>query len=104
MVLLGFTIFTPTMLAGAALGTAFTFCKLILVIAAGSAILGAYVAMMGFAGARTGLTTVLMARYSFGTRGSKLASLLLGGTQVGWYGVIIGTIGELTSQALGWEP
>lgn len=103
IVLLGFTIFTPTMLAGAALGTAFSFWTLILVIVAGSAILGAYVAMMGFAGARTGLTTVLMARYSFGTGGSKLASLLLGGTQIGWYGVIIGTIGELTSQALGWE-
>ncbi|MGA9871909.1 MAG: cytosine permease, partial [Rhodococcus sp. (in: high G+C Gram-positive bacteria)] len=103
VVLLGFTIFTPTMLAGAALGTAFSFWPLILVIAAGSAILGAYVAMMGFAGARTGLTTVLMARYSFGSRGSKLASLLLGGTQIGWYGVIIGTIGELTAQAMGWE-
>lgn len=103
VVLLGFTIFTPTMLAGAALGTAFSFWKLMMVIAAGSAILGAYVAMMGYAGARTGLTTVVMARYSFGSRGSKLASLLLGGTQIGWYGVIIGTIGELTAQALGWE-
>ncbi|MCZ4079976.1 cytosine permease [Rhodococcus sp. H36-A4] len=103
VVLLGFTIFTPTMLAGAALGTAFSFWKLMMVIAAGSAILGAYVAMMGYAGARTGLTTVVMARYSFGSRGSKLASLLLGGTQIGWYGVIIGTIGDLTAQALGWE-
>ncbi|MFD9668197.1 cytosine permease [Rhodococcus sp. NPDC059968] len=103
VVLLGFTIFTPTMLAGAALGTAFSFGKLMMVIAAGSAILGAYVAMMGFVGARTGLTTVVMARYSFGTRGPKLASVLLGGTQIGWYGVIIGTIGDLTAQALGWE-
>ncbi|YCN57605.1 hypothetical protein AB9M10_09550 [Rhodococcus erythropolis] len=40
VVLLGFTIFTPTMLAGAALGTAFSFWKLMVVIAAGSAILG----------------------------------------------------------------
>lgn len=103
VVLLGFTIFTPTMLAGAALGTAFSFWKLMVVIAAGSAILGVYVAMMGFVGARTGLTTVVMARYSFGTRGSKLASILLGGTQIGWYGVIIGTIGDLTAQALGWD-
>ncbi|WP_024795463.1 cytosine permease [Tomitella biformata] len=103
VVLLGFTIFTPTMLAGATLGTAFSFGKLMIVIAAGSAILGVYVAMMGYVGARTGLTTVVMARYSFGTSGSKLASLLLGGTQIGWYGVIIGTIGALTAQALGWE-
>lgn len=103
VVLLGFTIFTPTMLAGAALGTAFTVGDLFLVILAGSAILGTYVAVLGWIGARTGLTTVVMARYTLGTRGAKLASLLLGGTQIGWYGVIIGTIGELTAQAFEWE-
>ena len=35
--------------------------------------------------------------------GCKLASILLGGTQIGWYGVVIGTIGDLTAQALDWE-
>ncbi|WP_240319601.1 hypothetical protein [Rhodococcus jostii] len=45
---------TRTMLAGAALGTAFSFGKLMMVIAGSSAILGAYVSMMGFVGARTG--------------------------------------------------
>ena len=103
VVLLGFTVFTPTMLAGAALGSAFTFADLLGVILAGSAILGGYVAMIGYIGARTGLTTVVMARYSLGTGGSKLASILLGGTQVGWYGVIIGTIGALTAQAFSWD-
>ncbi len=61
VVLLGFTIFTPTMLAGAQLGPAFGFGELLLVILAGSAILGTYVALMGYVGARTGLTTVVMA-------------------------------------------
>jgi cytosine permease len=103
VVLLGFTIFTPTMLAGAQLGPAFSFNKLLLVILAGSAILGCYVALMGYVGAHTGLTTVVMARYSFGHRGSKLASILLGGTQIGWYGVVVGTIGDLTAEAAGWD-
>ncbi len=103
VVLVGFTIFTPTMLAGASLGTAFTFGDLLWVILAGSAILGVYVAALGYIGARTGLTTVVMARYTLGTRGSKLASILLGGTQIGWYGVIIGTIGALTAQAFDWD-
>jgi cytosine permease len=103
VVLLGFTIFTPTMLAGASLGPAFRFTDLLLVIVAGSAILGAYVALMGWVGARTGLTTVVMARHTFGTRGAKLASILLGGTQIGWYGVVVGTIGDLTAQAFGWQ-
>ena len=100
VVLLGFTVFTPTMLAGAALGDAFSLGDLVLVILAGSLILGSYVALLGWIGARTGLTTVVMSRYSLGSRGPMLASLLLGGTQIGWYGVIVGTIGELTAQAL----
>lgn len=103
VVLVGFTIFTPTMLAGAQLGPAFAFDDLLLVVLAGSAILGAYVALLGWVGAKTGLTTVVMARYTLGTAGSKLASILLGGTQIGWYAVIIGTIGDLTAQAFGWE-
>lgn len=103
VVLVGFTIFTPTMLAGAQLGPAFSFDDLLLVVLAGSAILGAYVALLGWVGAKTGLTTVVMARYTLGTAGSKLASILLGGTQIGWYAVIIGTIGDLTAQAFGWE-
>ncbi len=103
VVLLGFTVFTPTMLAGAELGIAFSFGDLLLMIGLGSVILGTYVVLLGWIGARTGLTTVVMARYSLGTRGSKLASVLLGGTQIGWYGVIIGTVGELTAQAMGWE-
>ncbi len=103
VVLLGFTVFTPTMLAGSALGEVFGLRELMLVIAVGSLVLGAYVAVLGWIGARTGLTTVVMARYTLGTRGSKLASVLLGGTQIGWYGVVVGTIGELTAQAFEWE-
>lgn len=103
VVLVGFTIFTPTMLAGAVIGPAFAFGDLLLVILGGSVILGAYVALLGWVGARTGLTTVVMARYTLGTSGSKLASILLGGTQIGWYAVIIGTIGDLTAKAFGWE-
>lgn len=101
VVLLGFTVFTPTMVAGASLGAAFGFADLLVVIGVGSLLLGGYVAVMGYLGAKTGLTTVMMARYSFGRSGAKLASLLLGGTQVGWYGVVVGTIGDLTAQAFG---
>lgn len=103
IVLLGFTFFTPTMLAGAEVGAAFAFGDLIWVLLLGSAVLGVYVAVIGAIGARTGLTTVLMSRYTLGDRGSKLASLLLGGTQIGWYGVTVAVLGELTAQAIGWD-
>ncbi|AHI18683.1 cytosine permease [Corynebacterium casei] len=103
IVLLGFTVFTPTMLSGAELGLAFKFSQLLMVVALGSLILGSYVSTLGWIGARTGLTTVVMARYVLGTRGAKFASLLLGGTQVGWYGVIIGTVGSMTATAFSWD-
>ncbi|MGY1841668.1 MULTISPECIES: cytosine permease [unclassified Modestobacter] len=103
IVLLGFTFFTPTMLAGAQIGAAFPATSLIWVLLLGSAVLGIYVGAIGGIGARTGLTTVMMCRYTLGTRGAKLASLLLGGTQVGWYGVTVATLAQLTASALGWE-
>jgi len=103
IVLLGFTFFTPTMLAGAGIAPSFGFSQFLLVAALGSLVLGVYVSAIGGIGARTGLTTVVMSRYAFGDRGSKLVSLLLGGTQVGWYGVTVATLALLVQQATGWE-
>src|SRR5918998_978566 len=103
IVLLGFTFFTPTMLAGAQIGAAFEVGTLIWVLVLGSAVLGVYVAIIGGIGARTRLTTVMMCRYSLGTTGAKFASLLLGGTQVGWYGVTVATLAGLTASALDWS-
>src|SRR5690606_21996661 len=101
VVLMGFTFFTPTLLAGAQVGAAFTFSALLSVLVVGSPILGAYVAALSAVGAHTGLTTVLISRYTLGTGGAKWADLLLGGTQVGWYGVAVATLAELTAQAFG---
>lgn len=103
VVLVGFTVFAPTLMAGASVGAAFGFAEFLAVLAVGSLVLGAYVAAIGFLGARTGLTTVVMSRYAFGTAGSKVVSLLLGGTQVGWYGVAVGSIGQMTALAFGWQ-
>ncbi|NEE01806.1 cytosine permease [Phytoactinopolyspora halotolerans] len=103
IVLLGFTFFTPTMLAGAQVGAAFEFWPLMGVLVFGSVVLGLYVAILGGIGTRTGLTTVVMCRYAFGDKGSKLSSLLLGGTQVGWYGVTVATLAQFVAQAAGWE-
>lgn len=102
VVLLGFTFFTPTMIVGAQVGAAFTLTEFLGVMLLGSAVLGLYVAVLGFIGSRTRLTTVMMCRYALGTTGSKFASLLLGLTQIGWYGVGVAALGNLAAQALGW--
>lgn len=101
VVLLGFTFFTPTMLAGAGIAPSFSFAGFLWVAVLGSLVLGVYVSALGAIGARTGLTTVVMSRFAFGERGAKLVSLLLGGTQIGWYGVTVATLALLVQQATG---
>ncbi|HRT05647.1 MAG TPA: cytosine permease, partial [Kiritimatiellia bacterium] len=54
---------------------------------AGNLLLGAYTGLLAHVAARTGLSTHLLARRAFGQRGAALPSLLLGVTQVGWFGV-----------------
>ena len=100
-VLLGFTFFSPTMLAGAQLGAAFSLKPLMVVLIAGSVILGIYVAIMCALGAKSGLTSVLLSRYTLGKGGAKWADIILGGTQVGWYAVTSAYMGELFAKGLG---
>lgn len=102
-VLLGFVFFTPTMLAGAQVAAAFRPGSLLTILVTGSLILGTYVAVLAVIGARTGLTTVLLARYTLGIKGSKWADLLLGGTQVCWYAVTAAFFADLVVQAFGWH-
>ncbi len=90
VVLLGFTFFYPTMYAGAEIGHACRYWPdLFLIIGAGSLILGLYVAGLCAVSADSGLTTVLLARYAFGNKGARVSDLILGGTQLGWFGVTV---------------
>jgi len=102
-VLLGFVFFTGTLFAGAEVGAALGFGPMLAALAVGSAVLGLYVATLCAVGAQTGLTTVLLSRYTFGRLGAKWADLLLGGTQVGWFGVTIPLIAVPTAQYFGVE-
>ncbi len=87
MVMLGLTFFSASMWTGGALGTGLSFSDFLLAVLIGNLILGIYTSFLGYIGASTGLSTHLLARFSFGSKGSWLPSLLLGGTQVGWFGV-----------------
>lgn len=86
-VMLGLTFFSASMWTGGTLGTGLTFHDFFLAVFLGNLLLGIYTAFLGYIGAKTGLSTHLLARYSFGVKGSWLPSFLLGGTQVGWFGV-----------------
>lgn len=53
----------------------------------GGAILGLYTGLLGYVGAKTGLSMDLLAQRSFGTKGSYLSSAMISFTQIGWFGV-----------------
>jgi len=85
VVLLGFTFFTATMWAGGSLGKAFPFGELMLAILVGNLLLGIYAAVLAYIACKSGLNSVLLGRFCFGERGSKLSDFILGFTQIGWY-------------------
>ncbi len=89
------------MWTGGTLGTGLSYNDFFLAVLFGNLLLGIYTAFLGYIGAKTGLSTHLLARYSFGVKGSWLPSLLLGGTQVGWFGVGVAMFAIPVSKATG---
>ncbi len=99
-VLLGITFFSPTMAAGAQIASAFYLKDLVWIMLLGNLILGIYVAINCAIGAKTGLTSVMLARYTLGKAGAKWAGFLLGGTQIGWFAYVSSYVGHLYAVTL----
>lgn len=87
VVMVGFTFFSPSMTAGGNLGIGLNMRDFFLAMILGNAFLGAYTGALAYIGQSTGLTLDLLARYSFGEKGSYLSSVLISFTQIGWFGV-----------------
>jgi cytosine permease len=101
LMLLGFTLYSGTFFAGGLVGPAYRFWDLVGLILIGNLILGAYAAALGYIAAKTGLSTVLMARFSFGSVGSRWVDFILGFTQIGWYAWGSGLIADLLNKLAG---
>ncbi|MGN1402313.1 MAG: cytosine permease [Bacillus sp. (in: firmicutes)] len=86
-VMLGLTFFSASMWAGGSLGEGMTFKELLGVIFLGNIILGSFTGALSYIAAKTGLSTHLLAQYSFGKKGAYISSFMLSATQVGWFGV-----------------
>lgn len=104
VVLLGFTFFTATMWGGGRLGVAFKFTDLIWIAILGNLLLGTYVAILGFIAFKSGLNSVLMARFGFGDWGSKWPDFVLGFTQIGWYAWGTATVAIIFTELLKLSP
>ncbi|MFH1729896.1 MAG: cytosine permease, partial [Pseudomonadota bacterium] len=87
VVMLGFTFFSASMWTGGSLGTGLNIRSFLLAVLLGNLFLGAYTGLLAYIASKTSLSTHLLSHFSFGVKGSYLASFLLGSTQVGWFGV-----------------
>lgn len=87
VIMLGFTFFSASMWTGGTLGIGLTGTEFLFAVLTGNLILGIFTGALAHIGAKTGLSTHLLAKYSFGEKGSYLGSFLLALTQVGWFGV-----------------
>ncbi len=103
LLLMGFALTSTTLFAGGAIGPAFGFGQMIAVIVIGNLILGAYCAALGYIASQSGLTTVLMARFSFGNAGSRWVDFILGFTQIGWYAFTTAVVVQALLGAFGVE-
>ena len=101
VVMLGFTFFSASMLTGGNLGTGLTLKEFFIAVLLGNLILACYTGLLAYIGADTGLSMHLLARYSFGEKGSYLASFITSITQIGWFGVGIAMFAIPVSKVTG---
>lgn len=87
MIMLGFTFFSASMWVGQQLADGLDLTGFIGALIVGGAILALYTGLLGYVGAKTGLSLDLLARKAFGTKGSYLPSAMISFTQIGWFGV-----------------
>ena len=101
VVMMGFTFFSASMSVGAKLGNGLDLSTFLWAVVIGGVILGAYTGALAYVGCDTGLTLDLLAQRSFGTAGSKLASVLIAFTQIGWFGVGVAMFAIPAAELLG---
>ncbi len=99
--LMGFTLTSTTLFAGGTIGNTFKFSDIIWITIVGNLLLGIYCATLGFIAARSGLNTVLMARFSFGNIGSRWVDFILGFTQIGWFAVTNAFVADALNTLVG---
>ena len=87
MVMLGFTFFSASMWVGQQLADGLNFTDFLWALLLGGLILAAYTGSLGYIGAESGLSLDMLARRSFGEKGSWLPSAMISFTQIGWFGI-----------------
>lgn len=90
----GGPICVAALFAGASLASGLTVQESALAVLFGGLVLVVYGALLGLIGTRTGLSTGMLLRHTFGDVGSRVATVIITLTLVGWYAVQTGFFGD----------
>ena len=95
----GFVFVITSMLAGGCLSAGLNFKLILAAIIIGNVFLSCIAILVSIIASRTGLTFALMTRYSFGEKGSRIASMFVPVVNIGWYTIQAATYGHFIAQA-----
>lgn len=100
IVQIGWNISVSAFLVGGTIGAGRSFGTAVWAILLGNLFLSVVASLVGLVGFRTGLTSYLLSRAVFGTRGSVLVSLVLGILAMGFIGVLMDSWGTAINALL----
>ena len=96
----GFVFVIVSMMAGGTLAVGLDFKHVIYATLIGNVFLCLIAVAVSVIASKTGLTFALLTRYSFGTMGSKLASIFVPIVNIGWYTIQAATYGHFVALSL----
>ncbi|GAA0181670.1 cytosine permease [Clostridium sediminicola] len=100
MVWTGFVFVISSMLAGGGLAAGLTMKEIIITTIIGNLFLSIVAILISTISCKTGLTFALLTRYSFGRKGSRVASFFVPIVNIGWYTIQAAVYGHLVAQIL----
>ena len=104
MVWTGFIFVVTSMMAGGGLSSGLSLKEIIIVTLLGNIFLSIIAILVSIIASRTGLSFALLCRYSFGEKGSRLASLFIPAVNIGWYTIQAAVYGHLIANIFNLSP
>lgn len=100
----GFVFVITSMMAGGGLAAGLNMRDIIVATIIGNVFLSVIAMLISYIASKTGLTFALLTRYSFGQRGTRLASLFVPIVNIGWYTIQSAAYGHFIAQVFNWGP
>lgn len=94
MIWMGIGITIAAFLLGGAVGAGLSLAHSFLAVFLGSLVLTVIASLCGVVGARTNLSTAMISRFAFGSRGFYLTAMIMALGSYGWFGVQTGLFGD----------